>query len=103
MSFTVSDLIQLAVIFVLIWFVGFFTSSETAYISLSRVKLRRLQETGKKSARTVIKTSAAEYLFSAERIPISTPTTEAVRIEKKARRRVVGNFGKRTSKTGLPD
>ncbi len=55
MSFTVSDLIQLAVIFVLIWFVGFFTSSETAYISLSRVKLRRLQETGKKSARTVAK------------------------------------------------
>ena len=55
MSFTVSDLIQLAVILVLIWFVGFFTSSETAYISLSRVKLRRLQETGKKSARTVAK------------------------------------------------
>ncbi len=55
MNVTVSDLIQLAVIFVLIWFVGFFTSSETAYISLSRVKLRRMQETGKKSARTIAK------------------------------------------------
>lgn len=58
MSITVFDLIQLAVIFVLIWFVGFFTSSETAYISLSRVKLRRLQDEGKKHARTVAKLKA---------------------------------------------
>ena len=57
----------------------------------------------KKSARTVIRISAAEYLFSADRIPISTPRTEAIRIEKKARHSVVGNFGKSTSKTGLPD
>ncbi len=55
MNITVSDLIQLAVIFILIWFVGFFTSSETAYISLSRVKLRRMQDEGKKRARTVAK------------------------------------------------
>ena len=32
------------VIFVLILFVGFFTSSETAFISLSRLKLRRMVE-----------------------------------------------------------
>ncbi|MBR4179626.1 MAG: DUF21 domain-containing protein, partial [Treponema sp.] len=55
MNITVSDLIQLAVIFILIWFVGFFTSSETAYISLSRVKLRRMQDEGKKRAHTVAK------------------------------------------------
>ena len=55
MTFTLSDFIQLAVIFVLIYFVGFFTSSETAYISLSRVKLRRMQESGKKSAGIVTK------------------------------------------------
>ncbi|MBP5602560.1 MAG: HlyC/CorC family transporter [Treponema sp.] len=55
MSFTFSDLIYLIVIFILILFVGFFTSSETAYISLSKIKLRRMQEEGKKKAKVVAK------------------------------------------------
>ena len=53
MSFTLSDLICLIVVFILILFVGFFTSSETAYISLSKIKLRRMQEEGKKKAKVV--------------------------------------------------
>ena len=53
MTLSVSDIITLAVIIVLILCVGFFTSSETAYISLSKIKLRRLQEEGKKNARVV--------------------------------------------------
>lgn len=55
MSFDIFDIITFAVIIVLIFFVGFFTSSETAYISLSRIKLRRMQEEGKKKARVVTK------------------------------------------------
>ena len=55
MSFTLSDLICLIVVFILILFVGFFTSSETAYISLSKIKLRRMQEEGKKKAKVVAK------------------------------------------------
>ena len=55
MSFTLSDLICLIVILILILFVGFFTSSETAYISLSKIKLRRMQEEGKKKAKVVAK------------------------------------------------
>ena len=55
MTFTLSDAIYLAVIIVLILFVGFFTSSETAYISLSKIKLRRMQEEGKRKAKVVSK------------------------------------------------
>ncbi len=49
------DIITFAAIVLLIFFVGFFTSSETAYISLSKIKLRRMQEEGKKKARVVAK------------------------------------------------
>ena len=49
------DIITFAAIVLLIFFVGFFTSSETAYISLSKIKLRRIQEEGKKKARVVAK------------------------------------------------
>ena len=55
MIFTLSDIICLASIVILILFVGFFTSSETAYISLSKIKLRRMQEEGKKKAKVVAK------------------------------------------------
>ena len=50
-----SDIIMVAVILILILFAGFFTSSETAYISLTKVKLRRMQEEGKRGAKTVAK------------------------------------------------
>ena len=55
MNFSISDIIQLAVILILILFVGFFTSSETAYISLSKIKLRRIQEEGKRGSKAVVK------------------------------------------------
>ena len=55
MSISFSDIILFAVILILIFCVGFFTSSETAYISLSKIKLRRLQEEGKRGAGTVAK------------------------------------------------
>ena len=55
MKFELSDFITFAVIVFLILCVGFFTSSETAYISLSKIKLRRLQEEGKKKAKIVAK------------------------------------------------
>ena len=55
MSFDLYDIITFAAIVLLIFCVGFFTSSETAYISLSRIKLRRMQEEGKKKARVVAK------------------------------------------------
>lgn len=55
MILSLSDLILLTVIVILILFVGFFTSSETAYISLSKVKLRSMQEEGKKKSKTVAK------------------------------------------------
>ena len=58
MSFSVSDFILPCVIVVLILFVGFFTSSETAYISLTKIKLRHMQEQGKKKAGTVAKLKA---------------------------------------------
>ncbi|MCR4900163.1 MAG: DUF21 domain-containing protein, partial [Treponema sp.] len=53
MTFSLSDFIQLAVIFVLILCVSFFTSSETAFISLSKIKLRRMQEEGKRNSKIV--------------------------------------------------
>ncbi len=58
MTFSLSDWIILAVILLLICFVGFFTSSETAYISLSKIKLRRMQESGKRSAGRVARLKA---------------------------------------------
>lgn len=45
----------LCLIFFLILIVGFFTSSETAYLSLSKVKLRSMLEEGKKNAKIVAK------------------------------------------------
>ena len=58
MTFDLYDIITFAVIVLLIFCVGFFTSSETAYISLSKIKLRRMQEEGKKKARVVEKLHA---------------------------------------------
>lgn len=55
MKFSLSDLITVIVIAILILFVGFFTSSETAFISLSKIKLRRMEEEGKKKAGLVSK------------------------------------------------
>ena len=55
MTLDLYDIITFAVIVLLIFCVGFFTSSETAYISLSKIKLRRMQEGGKKKARVVAK------------------------------------------------
>ena len=54
-SFSWQDLILICLIFILILFVGFFTSSETAFISLSKIKLRNLMEQGKRNAGTVAK------------------------------------------------
>ena len=55
MIFTLRDIISISVIVVLIFFVGFFTSSETAYISLTKIKLRTLLEERKKNAKVVSK------------------------------------------------
>ena len=55
MSMTVSDFILLGVLVILILFVGFFTSSETSYISLTKIKLRHMQDSGVKKARLVAK------------------------------------------------
>lgn len=43
------------VLFVLLLFIGFFTSSETAYLSLTKIKLRRLVESKTKHSSTVEK------------------------------------------------
>jgi len=48
-------LLNFVLIFALILIVGFFTSSETAYLSLSKVKLRSMLEEGRKGAKTVSK------------------------------------------------
>ena len=53
MSFSISDIITFAVIIFLVLCVGFFTSSETAFISLSKIKLRNMQENGSKKAAKV--------------------------------------------------
>ena len=58
MTFDLYDIITFAVIVLLIFCVGFFTSSETAYISLSKIKLRRMQEEGRKKACVVAKLHA---------------------------------------------
>ena len=58
MNISISDIILLAVIIVLILFVGFFTSSETAYISLNKVKLRHIQDERKRGSSIVTKLKA---------------------------------------------
>ena len=58
MNISISDIILLAVIIILILFVGFFTSSETAYISLNKVKLRHIQDERKRGSSTVTKLKA---------------------------------------------
>ena len=50
-----STIITLIVIFLLILCVGFFTSSETAYLSLSKLKLRSMLDERKKHAELVAK------------------------------------------------
>ena len=55
MKLDIYDIITFAALVLLIFCVGFFTSSETAYISLSKIKLRRMKEEGKKQARLVAK------------------------------------------------
>ena len=54
-QFDLYDIITFAALIILIFFVGFFTSSETAFISLSKLKLRRMQDEGKKKAKLVAK------------------------------------------------
>ncbi|MCQ2576206.1 MAG: hemolysin family protein [Treponema sp.] len=51
----IGNIITLLLILVLILFVGFFTSSETAYLSLSKLKVRSLVEQKKKNAKVVAK------------------------------------------------
>ena len=51
----IRNIISLVIIFVLILCVGFFTSSETAYLSLSRLKLRSMLDERKKHAELVAK------------------------------------------------
>ena len=46
-------IITAAELFVLILCVGFFTSSETAYLSLPRLKLRNMVEQGRRNAKKV--------------------------------------------------
>lgn len=48
-------IISICLIFFLILIVGFFTSSETAYLSLSKIKLRSMLEEGRKHAKQVAK------------------------------------------------
>lgn len=48
-------IIRILIIIVLIRFVGFFTSSETAYISLTKLKMRRMIDENYKHAKTVEK------------------------------------------------
>lgn len=49
----INNIISAAVIVILIACVGFFTSSETAYLSLPKVKLRSMVEEGKKHAKLI--------------------------------------------------
>lgn len=49
------NIISVASIFILIACVGFFTSSETAYLSLPKIKLRSMIEEGKKHAKLIAK------------------------------------------------
>ena len=49
------NIITLAVLIVLIMCVGFFTSSETAYLSLPRLKLRSMVEKKRRNVRLVVK------------------------------------------------
>ncbi len=50
-----NNLPVMIILILLLVCIGFFTSSETAYLSLSKIKLRRMQEEGKKHASTVAK------------------------------------------------
>ena len=49
----IKNLITVAVLVILILCVGFFTSSETAYLSLPRLKLRNMIERGEKHSKLV--------------------------------------------------
>ena len=51
----INNILIIILLLILILFVGFFTSSETAYLSLSKLKVRRLEEEGRKGAKTVAK------------------------------------------------
>ncbi|MCQ2590750.1 MAG: hemolysin family protein [Treponema sp.] len=48
-----STLVTILLLVILLLMVGFFTSSETAYLSLPKLKLRRMLEENKKHAKTV--------------------------------------------------
>lgn len=48
-------LIQLAVLVVLVILSGFFSSAETAYVSLTKAKVRAMEEEGKRNAKLVMK------------------------------------------------
>lgn len=51
----IGNIITIVVLILLILCVGFFTSSETAYLSLSKLKVRRMVEENKKGSKTVAK------------------------------------------------
>jgi len=55
MAFSIKDIVSLIVIIILVLFVGFFSSSETAYLSLTKVRLRRMEAEGKRNSKTVSK------------------------------------------------
>ena len=54
----IKTVITLAVIFILILCIGFFTSSETAFLSLSRLKVRSMLEEKKRNARLISRLKA---------------------------------------------
>lgn len=51
----IGNIITIIVLILLILCVGFFTSSETAYLSLSKLKVRRMVEENQKGSKTVAK------------------------------------------------
>ena len=48
-----TNILTLILLFILVACVGFFSSSETAYLSLQKLKVRRMLEEGRKHAKTV--------------------------------------------------
>ncbi|MCR5188795.1 MAG: CNNM domain-containing protein, partial [Treponema sp.] len=50
-----NNILTLILLLILVACVGFFSSSETAYLALSKLKVRRMQEEGRKHANTVAK------------------------------------------------
>lgn len=53
-----NNILTLILLLILVACVGFFSSSETAFLALSKLKVRRMQEEGRKHANTVAKLKA---------------------------------------------